>query len=300
MRNNMDEIKLYSPKVMKDILDRYGFKFSKSLGQNFLIDGNIINKITEVANLDENSGVLEIGPGFGTLTQLLCKKAKKVVAVEVDESLREIHRGTLNYPNLKIIYQDFLKTDINKLIEEEFHGMDVKIVANLPYYITTPIIMKILEEKYNISKIVVMVQKEVAQRLSASAGSKEYGAITLAVQYRADTNIAMIVPNTVFMPRPRVDSAVIEFKILKKPRITVFDEKMLFRVIKSSFGQRRKTILNGLSNNLKLPKELINESLVAAGIDPGIRGEKLTLEEFGRIADEISKRKIGGVYENLY
>ncbi|HHZ03423.1 MAG TPA: 16S rRNA (adenine(1518)-N(6)/adenine(1519)-N(6))-dimethyltransferase RsmA [Tissierellia bacterium] len=296
----MDEIKLYSPKVMKDILDRYGFKFSKSLGQNFLIDGNIINKITEVANLDENSGVLEIGPGFGTLTQLLCKKAKKVVAVEVDESLREIHRGTLNYPNLKIIYQDFLKTDINKLIEEEFHGMDVKIVANLPYYITTPIIMKILEEKYNISKIVVMVQKEVAQRLSASAGSKEYGAITLAVQYRADTNIAMIVPNTVFMPRPRVDSAVIEFKILKKPRITVFDEKMLFRVIKSSFGQRRKTILNGLSNNLKLPKELINESLVAAGIDPGIRGEKLTLEEFGRIADEISKRKIGGVYENLY
>jgi len=296
----MDEIKLYSPKVMKDILDRYGFKFSKSLGQNFLIDGNIINKITEVANLDENSGVLEIGPGFGTLTQLLCKKAKKVVAVEVDESLREIHRGTLNYPNLKIIYQDFLKTDINKLIEEEFHGMDVKIVANLPYYITTPIIMKILEEKYNISKIVVMVQKEVAQRLSASAGSKEYGAITLAVQYRADTNIAMIVPNTVFMPRPKVDSAVIEFKILKKPRITVFDEKMLFRVIKSSFGQRRKTILNGLSNNLKLPKELINESLVAAGIDPGIRGEKLTLEEFGRIADEISKRKIGGVYENLY
>ena len=296
----MDEIKLYSPKVMKDILDRYGFKFSKSLGQNFLIDGNIINKITEVANLDENSGVLEIGPGFGTLTQLLCKKAKKVVAVEVDESLREIHRGTLNYPNLKIIYQDFLKTDINKLIEEEFHGMDVKIVANLPYYITTPIIMKILEEKYNISKIVVMVQKEVAQRLSASAGSKEYGAITLAVQYRADTNIAMIVPNTVFMPRPKVDSAVIEFKILKKPRITVSDEKMLFRVIKSSFGQRRKTILNGLSNNLKLPKELINESLVAAGIDPGIRGEKLTLEEFGRIADEISKRKIGGVYENLY
>jgi len=295
----MDEIKLHSPKVMKDILDRYGFKFSKSLGQNFLIDGNIINKIIEVAELDENSGVIEIGPGFGTLTQMLCKRAKKVVAIEVDKGLEEIHRGTLNYKNLKIIYEDFLKSDINKLIVEEFRGMDVKIVANLPYYITTPIIMKILEEKYRISKVVVMVQKEVAQRLNATAGSKDYGAITLAVQYRADTNIAMIVPNTVFMPKPKVDSAVVEFKILNKPRITVSDEKMLFKVIKSSFAQRRKTIVNGLSNNLMLSKELINESLVAAGIDPGIRGEKLTLEEFGRITDEIIKRT-GGVYENLH
>ncbi|NLJ59124.1 MAG: 16S rRNA (adenine(1518)-N(6)/adenine(1519)-N(6))-dimethyltransferase RsmA [Tissierellia bacterium] len=286
----MDEIKLYSPKVMKEILDKYGFKFSKSLGQNFLIDGNIVNKIAEVAELDENSGVLEIGPGFGTLTQLLCKKASKVVAVEVDESLREVHKGTLNYPNLKILYRDFLKVDVNKLIEDEFNGMDVKIVANLPYYITTPIIMKILEEKYKISKIVVMVQKEVAQRLNAKVGTKEYGAITLAVQYRSDTNIAMTVPNTVFMPRPKVDSAVIAFDILEKPRIEVLDENMLFAVIKSSFSQRRKTIINGLSNNLKLSKELINEALVSAAIDPGIRGEKLTLEEFGRISDEIIKR----------
>jgi 16S rRNA (adenine1518-N6/adenine1519-N6)-dimethyltransferase len=286
----MDEIKLYSPKVIKDILDRYGFKFSKSLGQNFLIDGNIITRIVEIAGLDENSGVLEIGPGFGTLTQLLCKKANKVIAIEVDKSLIEVHKGTLNYPNLKIIYDDFLKVDVNTLIEEEFKGLDVKIVANLPYYITTPIIMKILEEKYKVSKIVVMVQKEMAQRLNSKPGSKDYGAITLAVRYRADTNIAMIVPNSVFMPKPKVDSAVIEFKILPKPRIDVSDEKMLFAVIKASFTQRRKTILNGLSNSLNFSKDIINESLVSAGINPGIRGEKLTLEEFGRISDEICKR----------
>ena len=286
----MDEIKLYSPKVIKDILDRYGFKFSKSLGQNFLIDGNIIKRIVEIAGLDEKSGVLEIGPGFGTLTQLLCKKANKVIAIEVDKSLTEVHKGTLDYPNLKIIYDDFLKVDVNKLIEEEFKGLDVKIVANLPYYITTPIIMKILEEKYKVSKIVVMVQKEMAQRLNSKPGTKNYGAITLAVQYRADTNIAMIVPNSVFMPKPKVDSAVIEFRILPKPRIDVCDEKMLFKVIKASFAQRRKTILNGLSNSLNFSKDIINESLVSAGINPGIRGEKLTLEEFGRISDEISKR----------
>ncbi len=286
----MDEIKLYSPKVIKDILDRYGFKFSKSLGQNFLIDGNIIKRIVEIAGLDEKSGVLEIGPGFGTLTQLLCKKANKVIAIEVDKSLTEVHKGTLDYPNLKIIYDDFLKVDVNKLIEEEFKGLDVKIVANLPYYITTPIIMKILEEKYKVSKIVVMVQKEMAQRLNSKPGTKNYGAVTLAVQYRADTNIAMIVPNSVFMPKPKVDSAVIEFRILPKPRIDVCDEKMLFKVIKASFAQRRKTILNGLSNSLNFSKDIINESLVSAGMNPGIRGEKLTLEEFGRISDEISKR----------
>lgn len=285
----MDDKKLYSPRVMKDILDKYGFKFSKSLGQNFLIDGNIINKIAETAELDENSGVLEIGPGFGTLTQVLCSKAKKVVTVEVDKSLERVHKEILDYDNLKVIYDDFMKINVNKLIEEEFNGMDVKIVANLPYYITTPIIMKILEERYKISKIVVMVQKEVAQRLNSLPGSKEYGAITLAVQYRADTNIAMIVPNSVFMPRPKVDSAVIEFNILKTPRIKVQDENLLFNVIKASFGQRRKTLLNGLSNNLKISKDIIKEALINAGIDPGIRGETLSLDEFGRISDELIK-----------
>jgi 16S rRNA (adenine1518-N6/adenine1519-N6)-dimethyltransferase len=285
----MDDKKLYSPRVMKDILDKYGFKFTKSLGQNFLIDGNIINKIAETAELDENSGVLEIGPGFGTLTQVLCSKAKKVVTVEVDKSLERVHKEILDYDNLKIIYDDFMKVNVNKLIEEEFNGLDVKIVANLPYYITTPIIMKILEERYKVSKIVVMVQKEVAQRLNSLPGSKEYGAITLAVQYRADTNIAMIVPNSVFMPRPKVDSAVIEFNILKTPRIKVQDENLLFNVIKASFGQRRKTLLNGLSNNLKISKDTVKEALENAGIDPGTRGETLGLDEFGRIADTLKK-----------
>ncbi len=285
----MDDKKLYSPKVMKDILDKYGFKFSKSLGQNFLIDGNIINKIAETAELDENSGVLEIGPGFGTLTQILCDKAKKVVTIEVDKSLEKVHKEILNYDNLKIIYDDFMKVDVNKLIEEEFSGLDVKIVANLPYYITTPIIMKILEERYKVSKIVVMVQKEVAQRLNSLPGSKEYGAITLAVQYRADTNIAMIVPNSVFMPRPKVDSAVIEFNILKTPRIRVQDEELLFSVIKASFGQRRKTLLNGLSNNLKISKDTVKMALTNAGIDPGTRGETLGLNEFGRISDSLKE-----------
>ncbi len=285
----MEEKKLYSPKVMKDILDKYGFKFSKRLGQNFLIDGNIINKIADTADLDENSGVLEIGPGFGTLTQVLCSKAKKVVSIEIDKSLERVHKETLNYDNLKIIYNDFMKVDVNKLIDEEFAGLDVKVVANIPYYITTPIIMKILEEKYKISKIVVMVQKEVAERLNSHPGSKAYGAITLAVQYRADTRIAMIVPNTVFMPRPKVESAVIEFNVLKSPRIVVKDEELLFNVIKASFGQRRKTLLNGLSNNLKLSKDIVKQALDNIGIDPGIRGETLGLDEFGRIADELIK-----------
>jgi len=288
-KNYMDEMKLYSPRVMKEILEKYGFKFSKGLGQNFLIDGNIINKIVEAADIDENSGVIEIGPGFGTLTQGLCKKAKKVVAIEIDESLRNVHKETIAYDNIKVIYEDFMKIDVDKLIEEEFEGMDVKIVANLPYYITTPIIMKILEDKYKISKIVVMVQKEVANRLNAKPGTKEYSAISLAVQYRADTNIAMIVPSSVFMPRPKVDSAVIALDILKSPRIDVTDEKMLFAVIRGSFNQRRKTILNGLSNKFDSPKELVKEVLDNVNIDPGIRGENLSIEEFGRIADEMSK-----------
>lgn len=285
----MDEKKLYSPRIVKEVLEKYGFKFSKRLGQNFLIDGNIINKIVEAADIDENSGVIEIGPGFGTLTQGLCKKAKKVVAIEIDESLRDIHRETIPYDNIKIIYEDFMKIDVDKLIEDEFAGMDVKLVANLPYYITTPIIMKILEEKYKISRIVVMVQKEVANRLNAKPGTKEYSAISLAVQYRSDTSIAMIVPSSVFMPRPKVDSAVIALNILKEPRIDVVDEKMLFAVIRGSFNQRRKTILNGLSSKFDYPKDLVKEALEKANIDPGIRGESLSIEEFGRIADEMSK-----------
>jgi len=285
----MDEMKLYSPRVMKEVLEKYGFKFTKGLGQNFIIDGNIINKIVESANIDENSGVIEIGPGFGTLTQGLCKKAKKVVAIEIDKSLRPVHKETLNYDNIKIIYEDFMKIDVDKLIEEEFAGMDVKLVANLPYYITTPIIMKILEDKYKISRIVVMVQKEVANRLNAKPGTKEYSAISLAVQFRSNTSIAMIVPSSVFMPKPKVDSAVIALDILKEPRVNVIDEKMLFAVIRGSFNQRRKTILNGLSNKFNCSKDIIKEVLQNVNIDPGIRGENLSIQEFARISDEMNK-----------
>lgn len=283
----MEERKLYSPKVMKEILDKYGFKFSKSLGQNFLIDGNIINKIVDTANIDENTGVIEIGPGFGVLTQGLCQRAKKVIAIEIDKSLIDVHKETLDYDNLKIIYDDFMRIDVNKLIEDEFSGMDVKVVANLPYYITTPIIMKILEEKYKISQIVVMVQKEVAERLNSKPGSKDYSAVTLGVQYRANTDIAIIVPNTVFMPRPKVDSAVISINILDKPRVDVKDEKLFLIVIKAAFGQRRKTILNSLSSNLHMDKEKIKEALDKSDIDAGIRAEMLTLDDFARISDNL-------------
>lgn len=285
----MDDKKLYSPRIMKEILDRHGFEFSKSLGQNFLIDGNIINKIVNAADLDDNTGVIEIGPGFGTLTQGLCSKAKKVVAIEIDTSLKPVHIDTLCYDNLKIIYDDFMKIDVNKLIEEEFNGMNVKLVANLPYYITTPIIMKVLEDKINIKGLTVMVQKEVAQRLSAKPGNKDYGAISLAVEYRANAHISLIVPKTVFMPKPKVDSAVITIDVLDEPRVKVKDEKALFRVIRAAFGQRRKTVHNSLSSNLNIDKETIKLALEKVNIDPGIRAEQLTVYDFAKIAEELYK-----------
>ncbi len=285
----MDEKKLYSPKIMKEILDRHGFEFSKSLGQNFLIDGNIINKIVDAAGIDDSTGVVEIGPGFGTLTQGLCNKAKKVVAIEIDKSLKPVHLETLNYDNLKIIYDDFMKVDVNKLIEEEFKGLKVKLVANLPYYITTPIIMKVLEDKLNFSSITVMVQKEVAHRLSAKPGNKDYGAISLAVEYRANARVSLIVPSTVFMPRPKVDSAVITIDILDEPRVIVKDEKALFTVIRAAFGQRRKTIHNSLSSNLNIDKDKIREAIENVNLDPGIRAEMLTIYDFAKLAEEIYK-----------
>lgn len=285
----MNEKKLYSPKIMKEILERHGFEFSKSLGQNFLIDGNIINKIVDAAGIDDNTGVIEIGPGFGTLTQGLCNKANKVVAIEIDKSLKPVHIDTLGYSNLKIIYDDFMKVDINKLIENEFSGLKVKLVANLPYYITTPIIMKVLEDKINIQGITVMVQKEVAQRLSAKPGNKDYGAISLAVEYRAYAHIDMIVPNTVFMPRPKVDSAVITIDVLDKPKVEVRDEKALFAVVRAAFGQRRKTIHNSISSNLHIEKEKVKEALENVNIDPALRAEMLSIYDFAKISEELFK-----------
>lgn len=286
----LEEKKLYSPRVVKEVMDKYGFRFSKSLGQNFLIDKNIINKICDAVEIDDKTGVIEIGPGLGTLTQSLVTRAKKVVAVEIDKNLINVHKETLPYNNLDIIYDDFLKIDIAKILDEKLSGLEVKVAANLPYYITTPIIMKILEGKYNIKKIVLMVQKEVADRLTAKPGTKEYGSITLAVQYYCDAIIEMIVPNTVFMPRPKVSSAVVVLNINENPKVNVADEKLFFSIIKAAFGLRRKTLLNSLSGSLKYSKDEINKVLEKCDIKSSIRGEKLSLEQFAKISNEMSRK----------
>ncbi|MFA5523191.1 MAG: 16S rRNA (adenine(1518)-N(6)/adenine(1519)-N(6))-dimethyltransferase RsmA [Tissierellales bacterium] len=280
--------RLYSPAVVKGIIDKHGFRFSKSLGQNFLIDGNIIDRIVEGANIKDEDGIIEIGPGIGTLTQKLCESAEKVVAIELDNNLLPILEETLgDYSNLEVVHGDVLKVDINKIIEEKLEGRKVKVVANLPYYITTPIIMKLLEENLKIDKIVVMVQKEVALRMKATPGNKDYGALSIAVQYYSKPEIIVDVPKNVFMPRPNVDSAVIMLSVYPEPIIRVKDEKLFFRVVKAAFGKRRKTLLNALDSGIELKKEEIGLILEKSGIDPIRRGETLSITEFARIADEI-------------
>ena len=286
----MEEKKLYSPKVMREIVEKYGFKFSKGLGQNFIIDQNVIFNICDTAQITAKTGVIEIGPGLGTLTQSLCKRAKKVIAIEIDSSLKEVHKETIPYENLELIYEDFLKLDLDELISEKFDGLEVKVVANLPYYITTPIIMKILEGKHKINTIAIMVQKEVAERLTAYPGTKAYGAITLAVNYYSKARIGMIVPNTVFIPRPKVDSAVVVFDVYEHPVVSVKNEKLLFKIIKASFGKRRKTLLNSLSSGLTYSKEEIKEALEDCGIDVSLRGEKLSIEQFASITNNLIKK----------
>ena len=282
---------LYMPSKTKEIVSKYGFRFSKSLGQNFLIDGNIITKICEGAEITDRDGIIEVGPGIGTLTQQLSKYAKKVVAVELDTKLMPILEETLEgIDNVQVINKDILKVDIEKLIEDEFEGLDVKVVANLPYYITTPIIMRLLESRLNIKSISVMIQKEVAMRMTASPGGKDYGALSVAVQYYSNPKIIANVPSSVFIPKPNVDSAVIKLDIYKKPPVEVLDEKLMFRVVKSAFGQRRKTIVNALSGvYLDLDKETIKKVLEIAEIDPQKRGEVLSIEDFAHIADTITK-----------
>lgn len=284
---------LYTPSVTKQIVEKYKFRFSKSLGQNFLIDGNIIRKICEGSSITEADGIIEIGPGIGTLTQQLSKYAKKVVAIELDKSLLPILDETLSEcENVKVINEDALKIDLKKLIEEEFKGLNVKVVANLPYYITTPIIMKLLETKLDIEKIVVMIQKEVAERMQSDPGSKVYGALSVAVQYYSNPQIIANVPSNVFIPRPNVDSAVIMLDVYDKSPVEVIDDKTMFNVVKSAFGQRRKTLLNALSGgNLGLSKEEISNVLEQADIDPKKRGEVLSIQEFANISNVISKLK---------
>ena len=282
-----DSLKLSNPKVTIATLQKYGFTIQKKFGQNFLIDSHVIRKIIAAAEIEKDDIVVEIGPGMGTLTQYLAEAAGKVYAVEIDKALIPILEDTLSeYDNVKIINDDILKVDINSLVA----GTDqkkLKIVANLPYYITTPIIMGILEKNVNVSDMVVMVQKEVAERMDASPGTKDYGALSLAVQYRAETYLAANVPPNSFIPRPGVGSAVIRLRIYDEPKVKVKNEKLMFSLIKASFGERRKTLQNGISNyqELSFTKDEVAAALREMGLDERIRGEKLTLSEFAMLSD---------------
>ncbi|MGP7819498.1 16S rRNA (adenine(1518)-N(6)/adenine(1519)-N(6))-dimethyltransferase RsmA [Niallia sp. 01092] len=281
-----------TPVRTKAILEKYGFSFKKSLGQNFLIDTNILRNIVDHAMLSEESGAIEVGPGIGALTEQLAKRSKKVVAFEIDQRLLPILSETLSpYQNTKVIHEDILKANVKEVIDAEFQGIeDIMLVANLPYYVTTPIIMKILEEKLPLRGIVVMLQKEVAERISAKPGTKEYGSLSIAIQYYTVPEVVMIVPKTVFVPQPNVDSAVIKLTRRDTPLVSVKDEDFFFRVTRASFAQRRKTILNNLSSQLengKQKKECIIEALQQADIASSRRGESLSIEEFAKLSDAL-------------
>ncbi len=275
---------LTSPKIIKEIAQKFGFTFSKGLGQNFLLDSTVLDKIVEAADIED--GVLEIGPGFGVLTKPLCATGKKVVCVEIDSRLIPVLDYTLEgFSNVKIVNSDILKTDTKKLIEEEFGYGKISVAANLPYYITTPIITKLIEERLPIKNMVVMVQKEVADRICASPGKKDYGAISVLCQYFTNPRIVTVVPAGSFYPAPKVDSAVLCLEVQDLPNISVKDEKLFFRVVKAAFAQRRKTLLNCLSAGFSVDKERLSGILESIGIEPSIRGEKLGLDEFAKIAD---------------
>jgi 16S rRNA (adenine1518-N6/adenine1519-N6)-dimethyltransferase len=281
-----------TPIRTKAILEKYGFSFKKSLGQNFLIDTNILNRIVDHAGLTNESGAIEIGPGIGALTEQLAKNCQKVVAFEIDQRLIPILKDTLSpYPHVKVIHEDVLKADVMSVMESEFKELDdVMVVANLPYYVTTPIIMKLLEDQLPIRGIVCMLQKEVADRISAKPGTKEYGSLSIAVQYYTIAEIVMIVPKTVFVPQPNVDSAVIRLTRRQTPIVEVKDEAFFFQITRASFAQRRKTLLNNLQSGLKNgkeKKELILSVLEKVQIEPSRRGETLSIEEFARLSDAL-------------
>ncbi|SET47836.1 16S rRNA (adenine(1518)-N(6)/adenine(1519)-N(6))-dimethyltransferase RsmA [[Clostridium] polysaccharolyticum] len=284
---------LGNPQNTIAILNKYGFNFQKKFGQNFLIDTHVLEKIIRAANITKDDFIVEIGPGIGTMTQYLCEAAREVVAVEIDKNLIPIlENDTLSaYDNVIVINQDILKLDLNKLVKERNNGKPVKVVANLPYYITTPIIMGLFEKETPIENITVMVQKEVAQRMQVGPGTKDYGALSLAVQYYAEPYIVANVPPNCFMPRPNVGSAVIQLTKHKEKPVQVKDEKLMFKLIRASFNQRRKTLQNGLNNSpeLQFSKEEIINAIEEAGFVPSIRGEALTLEDFARLADILSQ-----------
>lgn len=270
------------------VLQKYNFTFQKKYGQNFLIDSHVLEKIMDAAEIGKDDCVVEIGPGIGTMTQYLAERAGEVVAVEIDKNLIPILTETLSdYKNVSIINEDILKVDLNRIVEEKNGGRPVKIVANLPYYITTPIIMGLFENHVPVKSITVMVQKEVADRMQVGPGTKDYGALSLAVQYYAKPEIVAIVPPNCFIPRPNVASAVIRLTCHEKKPVEVKNEKGMFALIRASFNQRRKTLANSLSNaqNLSLTREQVTEALESMQLSPTIRGEALTLEQFAALAD---------------
>lgn len=285
----MDREKMLSnPKETIRVIQENKFTFRKNYGQNFLIDSHVIDKIIEAAEIDKETDVLEIGPGIGTLTQYLAEAARSVVAVEIDDKLIPILDKTLEeYDNVSVIHGDIMKQDITSI----FEGRPFKIVANLPYYITTPIIMSLLESRVPADSITVMIQKEVADRMKAGPGSKDYGALSLAVQYYSEPYLAANVPPNCFMPRPNVGSAVIRLRRLEKPSVEVKDEKLLFKIIRGAFNQRRKTLANAVANfeGLSFSRADVEEALVKLGFDTRVRGEALTLEEFGTLSDELGR-----------
>lgn len=282
---------LGNPQETIAVLQKYDFVFQKKFGQNFLIDTHVLDKIVSAAEITKEDVVLEIGPGIGTLTQYLAYQAKEVIAVEIDKALIPILRDTLSaYDNVTILNEDILKVDINRLVEEKNQGRPIKVVANLPYYITTPIIMGLFESHVPVASITVMVQKEVADRMQVGPGTKDYGALSLAVQYYAEPYIVANVPQNCFMPRPKIGSAVIRLTRHKQPPVDVKDEKLMFRLIRASFNQRRKTLANGLKNDsaLNYTKETVEKAIADCGFSPTIRGEALTLDEFARLANYLS------------
>lgn len=281
-----------TPVRTQEILKKYGFSFKKSLGQNFLIDPNILRNIVSHANLTKESAAIEIGPGIGALTEHLAREAGKVVAFEIDQRLLPVLDDTLSpYNNVEIIHRDILEANVLQMFEERLSDYkDVMVVANLPYYVTTPILLKLLMDRLPIRGMVVMMQKEVADRITASPGTKAYGSLSIAIQYYMKAEVAMTVPKAVFMPQPNVDSAVIKLTRHETPPVQVIDEDFLFKVSRGSFVQRRKTIINNLQSSLpngKEKKELIVQALEKVGVNPTRRGETLSIEEFGRLADEL-------------
>ena len=291
----MEKIKpwLGEPKNTIAVLQKYGFVFQKKYGQNFLIDTHVLDKIVAAAQIGPDDFVVEIGPGIGTLTQYLAYAAREVCAVEIDKNLIPILKDTLQeYDNVTVMNEDILKVDLNRLAEEKNQGRPIKVVANLPYYITTPIIMGLFENGVPLESMTVMVQKEVADRMQTGPGSKEYGALSLAVQYYAEPYIAANVPPNCFMPRPKVGSAVIRLTRHQAPPVEVADERQMFAVIRASFNQRRKTLVNGLKNSdvLSFSREEIERAVAACGLPLTVRGETLSLADFARLSDELKKQ----------